>query len=270
MANLEFFDAIAAAVSSGIFIPVSDLPGSSSTEFASGKTTNQKQGQFAYSVIKALRTILTGTNFLNTPQNETDVAITKPNKLGMTLTTTETSGGVGLKNRVFNLTTTYLGKKVDNTLNMIPTAASGTYSGMGDFNFDDIFPNAAKVTAAADVPGAGVLVPSAELVNYGSVAHVTINLATDGRRLIAALMSWLFSKELALRTTTTASSITDLTRAVTTLDLPAVAIAATNPSSGLLSADVGLYLISNESLIYTIQTIDNDDETISPNVIVTP
>jgi hypothetical protein len=256
--NLEFFDASGTAVAAGVFIPISDLPGVLSTELASGEAANKKKIRFLYGACKAIRNSVTASSWL---LNQT---ANSGNILGSTFTTTEVNGGVGLKNITFTSTTTFISNKGDSTLSLIPLNLTSD----GALLVTDIFPNAVKVAAAGAVAEAGVLIPSADLVGFGGIAHNSLTLATsDGRKWLSSLMSYLF-ENLVLQTASVASALLTKSRTLGQLDIPTSATQATSPTTGLSSSSLNLYTAITDSLAFTIQIIINNDDTVDVNHVV--
>jgi hypothetical protein len=252
---LEFFDAAGTAVNAGVFIPVSDLPGSLATELESGDSTASKTASFVFSVFKAIKNTLTTTSYLTTQL--------AGNILGQSYNLAESVPEVTKKNHSYSLTTTFLAKKSDSTIQMIPLNANSD----GELLVTDIFPNAVKVAASGAVAAAGVLINSSDLVGFGGIAHTSLTLATsDGRQWLSSLVSWLFNT-LTVRTASVASAITTKTRSTAIVTIPALATNVDTPSTGLLATSLDLYSLFNDTITITIQTQENDDETVSLSVV---
>lgn len=262
MANLEFSNAAWAAVSDGIFIPAGDLPGTTSTELASGVALEQKKAGFLFSFLKAIKTKLTATSYLTT-QNDL-------NYLGTTLTYGEALPQTGRLNHTFTFSFQWVANKDAATFEMLPLATTGTFTDKGKLLLTDVCPGAIKVAAAANTSGAGVLIPSAELADFGIASHASIDLAADARMLLQAILGWLKDKELVLRTATVASAITALSRTTANLAIPAAAFDATNPLTGLggsAGINQNLYIGATETMSFTVQSTTNDQEVQSPLVV---
>lgn len=242
---LEYFDAAGTATSDGVFIPITDLPGLLSTELAAAEPAAKKMARSIYAVMKQLFTILNPTSF---------------NKLGVTISRAEASGGFGLSNKTYTLGVQYLANISADTVGMLPIPTIGANSGVGDFAVIDLFPNAAKVAAAGAVAGAGILIQTADLVGYGSPSHASLNIASgqDNRSWLAALMNWLTST-ISVRSTTVSSAFTAVSRGTpANATLPANATDTTNPTTGLLTSDLTKTFSSSISYSITIQLIDDE------------
>ena len=254
--SFEYFDAAGTSTNDGVFIPISDLPGLTAAELAAGESEAAKQARATFSTIKSIYGTLSPSAF---------------SKLGFTVANTETSAGVGLKNRSYSVSTQYLSDIENSTVTMIPVPASGANSGVGDFAFVDLFPNAVKVAAAGAVSDAGVVISTADLVPYGSPAHASLDITAgqDNRFYLAALINWLVDGGLSVRSASTASAIATVSRGTpANAILAAEATAATDPTTGIDAADLSKLFITSITYSLTIQTIDDiDSETFDVNVV---
>lgn len=217
LTGLEFFGATAGnPAADGVKIPLADLSnGLTSSELSTG-TSIQKECKFLYAFLEKVNTVLSPTNF---------------EKLGIGLTRDTSDAGAGLVNFDFTLTAQYFESLNGNPV-PLPIPTTGSNSGVGDFTFTSIFPNAAKVTTADDVDDA-IVIPTGSLTAYGSPTQTNLNLGLDSRAYLMALYRALAS-ESTLRVTNTPSAI--IASAVSTasiVTLAAAATDATNPTTGI-------------------------------------
>lgn len=255
----EYGDAAWEASFSGVFIPVANLPGATSAEFDGAVDAEIKEGQAVFSLCKQIIKVVTATNFLTT-QNST-------NKLGVSYTLAETIPGVALKNKAYTFSFSKLIDFSDNTLSVIPVASAGTQSGLGDFSIVDLFSGAAKVASGEDTSGAGILINSSTLASYGALAHASVVLANDARQWLESLLFSIFDGGVTVRATGVESAFPSVpTKTFTTLTIPAAATQTTNPITGIVAADLNKLSAITVSYGVTIQTIENENETISINV----
>lgn len=186
MALFEFGDADWTTTGSGVFIPISDLPGSSSSEYADEVDDADKEGQAVFSVIKQIIKKVSGISYLTTQADA--------NLLGISYSLAETLPSVRLKNKTYSFTFSRLVSLDDDATSVIPVATSGTHNGKGGVTLTNIFPNASKLAAASSTGGAGVLILSATLENYGAPSHASLALNNDCRRWIEALIMSVYNR----------------------------------------------------------------------------
>lgn len=192
-------------------------------------------------------------------------------KLGIAhpATPQETRAGTGLTNRVYTANFEYYNKFGQNSLLPIPLPTSGTQNGLGGIAIADIFANATKVAATTNVANPAVLIPTADLLPYGSPSHGSLNPAggQDNRAWFSALYAYL-ADNIPLRTASVASAVIARTRTVSNLSIPANYTQTTNPVSGISSSDLPLITANTISYAITIQTIDsNSSDTFDVNVV---
>lgn len=239
--SLEYFDAAGNAVADGVFIPVAALPGVLAAELAAAQSTALKEAKSLLGMLNQIFNIVSPSTF---------------NKLGFAITK-----GIpaGVSADVCNLTFTTTWQKLVNldadTLGVIPVATTGTSLGLGDFAVEDVFPGAAKVAAGGAVAGAGIVVVTSALTPYSSLTHAGLNTAAgqDNRAWFAALFDHL-AASATVRDELTQSAVTAV--ALGTVDataIPDAFIAAANPTSGILPADVNSRGLVTRTNSYTIQ-----------------
>lgn len=245
MLNFEYFDADGAAVAAGVFIPVANLPGLVADELAAGDT--DKASKAILALINTIYEVVSPGGF---------------NKLGFALTKANPTGtGNNLISQNYGVSIQYQVDHSDNSLSQIPVPTAGTNQDIGKFAIADVFPTAAKVAAAGSTGAAGILIPSADLEAYGAPAHASVNPVTgqDNRDWFAALFNHL-AIDAPLRDAETASALTARTRgAAATLALPPAYTQATNPTSGIPTADLGHLSFFSQSYSFTIQLLLNQE-----------
>lgn len=259
----EFGDAAWSAGSDGLFIPLSDLPGVIDEELADEIDVEIKTGQAIHSICKQVVKSLTGTSFLTTA--------TDPNKLGVSYTLTESLPSVGLKNKTYSLTFTKVLDLAAKTIYFVPVATAGTNNGKGDFSLTDLFANCAKVASGSNTAGAGILIKSSVINSYGASTHANLSLSADAREWLESFMLSLFDSTdgLIIRATGVESPFPSapVKGAPSSVTLPTVATQSTNPTTGLVGANLSKLNFVSYTLAVTIQLIENEDETVSVNVV---
>lgn len=254
----ESFDADGAVVSDGVFIPLADLPGVLAAEL---DPAGAWEAYFVPAMLEQIgvRAAALGINTL----------------LGLTIALSNAGAVAGVP-RAYSNTYTIAMQIADNLGdNTVPPAAIpvptvGANLGVGAFAVVDLFPGAAKLSAAANTGGAGVLIPSSLLEDAGNFTHAALNIASgqDNRMWLYALVSYMRSN-IALRSATVSSSITAVTAPAQTFAIPAGAlIAATNPTSGIPAAEAPNWSLITVSMGVTAQTVDDfEARTSAPRVV---
>lgn len=256
MLNLEYFDATGAVVADGVFIPQSDLLGITADELE--VADEDKESKAALSLLNVLYETLSPPAF-----DSLGWAVSKGNPV---------SAGQDLINQGYNLTLTYAADHGAGTVGQLPIPTTGANLDVGKFGIVDLFPNAAKVAAAANTSGAGIVIPSAELEAYGAPAHaaVTIAAAEDNRDWLAALVNYL-AVMTTVRSAVDASAVTARSRgSATGITPPANFTDATNPTTGLTAADLPSYSFFTVAYAMTFQLLlDQPNQTFDVNNVTT-
>jgi len=254
----EFFEAAVSSpsgCSAGIFIPRSDLPGVAAGELANSQSTANKQSKTVLALLNKVHSTVSPTNF---------------SKLGFATTK---GAPTGVSEDVIAITYTataqWMANSEDKTISVLPVPTTGTESGKGDFAIADIFPNAVKLAAGDAITGEGVVIPTADLVPYGSPTHASVNPAVgqDNRGWFAGLYGFL--SQLGIRTTSVASAITAASRGATTaVTLPTAATDATNPTTGILAADLPKRSFFSHTYSLTLQlALNQTSQAFDVNVV---
>jgi len=216
----------------GVFIPVANLSAGGITgasEFADSEAAAVKRDKALFAIAYASNAALA-------------VMSTAGTLLGMTVTNANIQTATWT---VSNTTQFYEKRNGSTPLAPLPVPTTGTNNGVGDFALTDIFAGAAKVASGATVVGSGVLIETAPLTRYGSPAHASLSVSGDNRNYMSALFRWMASSsEVPLKSNSTASAVTAKTAsAPVVFNLPAAAIAATNPTTALTSADSDILIL---------------------------
>lgn len=255
---LTFFDAAVAAgasngVPAGLYIPRADLPGITAGEFAAGASQATKEGKAVLAICNAL--------FDYFSANSTTL-------VGMIATRAKASASDVLDNLTFTFQHQYVAKLSNGSFGQIPLPSSGTNSGVGGVAIKNIFPNAASLAAEAAVSGEGVVIPYADLSAFGGSVPGSINAGTDNRSLIAAI-NRAMPDLLAIRSASVASAVTAAAQSTAaSFTLAAAATAATNPTTGLVEAELDKIALSQMSSAITIQVALNQTaQTFDVNVV---
>lgn len=241
--SLEYFDAAGNAVADGVFIPVAALPGVLAAELAAAQSTALKEGKALLGLLNQMFNVISLAGF---------------SKLGFAITKGIPAGvSADVANVTFSTTWQKLANLDNDTIGAIPVPTVGTSLGLGDFSVEEIFPGAAKVAAGGAVAGAGIVVTTAALTAYSSLTHGGLNTAAwqDNWAWFAALTDHLAA---GVTVRDTANSIASAVTAVTlgTVDaatIPDAFIAAANPTSGILVADVPSRGLVTRTNSYTVQ-----------------
>ena len=242
MLNFEFYEDNTAVTGADIvFIPQGDLIGIIAGEFADTEATQLKENKFVYSLMNTL------------------VANGLANALGLTIVGGAIVGQANaLSSKTYTFTTQYYADLANQVVNVLPLPSIGDQVGLGDVNLTDLFVGAVKVASGATVSGEGMGIPSSLLQSYGSPAHASIAVASDSRDYISALMRYIV-ENIDVRDASTTSAITAKTSpAIASLALPAVATDATNPTTGIASADIPKIDTYSKTISLTIQRIENE------------
>ena len=243
------------ATNAGVFIPVADLPGVTASEL-SGGTAAQQIANAVFGIVKQIYNTISPSSFA---------------ALGITVANSEAKPSVGITTRTYSLTGQYIADIDAQSVGPVPVPGSGTNSGVGKFAITDVFPSAALVAAAGSISGAGIVVETAPLVNYGSPAQGSLNPASgqDNRNWLLALYNWFVDGGLTVRVSgTTQSAITTASRSTpVNSQLPTNATASSNPTTGVNAAALNRIFVSSVTYTIAVETIDDQTtDTFSVNV----
>jgi hypothetical protein len=254
--NFEYFSADGNTIDEGVFLPVASLWNVQATELASNAADRESRVMFG---------------ILERLCNPSSSFVTLQNKLGVSSSyTTPTGAGTNLLNQTYTLTAQYFANLANNSIQPIPVPTSGNNSGQGVVKIVDAFAGATKLAAAVATGGAGVLVPSAELIPYGAPSHASINVNQDSRSWLSALFLYLAHKA-TVRSANTASAVIAVNPVLTVTGvLPTGAlVAASNPTSGIDPTKQVTNVLITRSVSVTLQLLINtQSETIQPNHVV--
>jgi len=254
--NFEYFSADGNTPAEGVFLPVASLWNVQATELAS--TAADRESRVMFGILERLC-------------NPSSSFVTLQNKLGISSSyTTPTGAGTNLLNQTYTLTAQYFANLANNSIQPIPVPTSGNNSGQGVVKIVDAFAGATKLAAAVATGGAGVLVPSAELIPYGAPSHASINVNQDSRSWLSALFLYLAHKA-TVRSANTASAVIAVNPVLTVTGvLPTGAlVAANNPTSGIDPTKQVTNVLITRSVSVTLQLLINtQSETIQPNHVV--
>jgi hypothetical protein len=254
--NFEYFSADGNTPAEGVFLPVASLWNVQATELAS--TAADRESRVMFGILERLC-------------NPSSSFVTLQNKLGVSSSyTTPTGAGTNLLNQTYTLTAQYFANLANNSIQPIPVPTSGNNSGQGVVKIVDAFAGATKLGATTATGGAGVLVPSAELIPYGAPSHASIDVNQDSRSWLSALFLYLAHKA-TVRSANTASAVIAVNPVLTVTGvLPTGAlVAASNPTSGIDPTKQVTNVLITRSVSVTLQLLINtQSETIQPNHVV--
>ena len=255
---LTFFDGAVAAgggngVLAGLFIPVADLPGVSGGEFAAGESQATKEGKALLAMSNAVFDYYTANS---------------ANIVGLLATRAKASASDSLDNLTFTFQHQYVAKLSDGSFGQIPLPTAGANSGVGGYAIQNIFAAAVDVAAEGAISGEGVVIPYADLADYGGSAPAAISNGNDNRDLVAA-MSRAIASLVTIRDASNASAVTVATQATSSsFTLAAAATAAADPTTGLVAGDLPKISTTQMSTSYTIQVALNQSaQTFDVNVV---
>lgn len=249
--SLEVFASSGNTITTGVFIPLEDLPGMTSLELSSAGTT--LEGHLTYAFLNALFSGLKTTNPLGFPE---------ASKLA--------PSGAG-ENRFSEGVTITLQRLIDirtNSLITIPLPAIGDNSGQGGLLLVDIWPNSNLLLAGDSTGEAGVLIPHSWITAWGG--EIPSVLANDVRAWFSAFVVAL-THSVQRRTTAIPSAITRKTDTtairVTGGSVPQEFYDSTNPLTGIVEADLPYLRLIRESFTIEYEMIVNpSNQTLEINV----
>lgn len=254
---LTFFESSVSAgasngVPAGLFLPIADLPGVVAGEFADSETQATKESKAALAIANAIHTYVSA--------NSADI-------VGMTSTRAKASVSDSLDNLTYSFACQYIADLETETVGQIPLPASGANSGIGGFAIDDLFANAAEVAAEGAISGEGVVIPYADLADFGGADPAAIT-GVDNRDFVAAMIRSM-PDLLPIRTASVASGVTTTTRpAGTTFTLAPAATAETDPTTGIAAADLPKLGLLQFTTSWTVQVaLDQAAQTFDVNVV---
>lgn len=259
--TLQFLPEAGTATSAGIFIPRANLNGLTiDGELATNEPSDTKQCKFLAAFLSTFQTILTA--------NRSD-----PNSLatglGFTLAKGNPTGsGQGRFQQTFTATFTTVFDNTNNTAYPIPVPSAGTNNGKGVLLVTDIFPDALNVAAGGAISEAGVVIPHADVDLYGAETTTDVANDTQSRKWFASMFRMLFDSIPLRATGVTLSAVTVKTlNDITQYTLTESDTAATNPTTGLSSAELTMLDIYSRSIQFTIEyLIDETTQTFDVRV----
>lgn len=235
MLNFEYFAVADSTVADGIFIPFENLPGLSPSELSSDQIVQDCKVTLA--IFSQLESTLTDNP-----------------KLGLTATRGVPVGvAPHIFNQSFTFNTVLMGNYRDNTLSPVPDSTIGFNADRGNLYFNSLFPDAKKLAANTVTSGAGVLIPSIELVNYGAQAHANINMTSDIRGWCFALINYIINNVDKRASNERSAIITATKGANAILVPPANFTSGTDPLTSLLPSDLPLRVFLSSAYNVIIQ-----------------
>lgn len=242
MLAFELDDAAGTAVAAGVFIPVADLWNVSGAELVA---------------VDAQSRLISG--LLEVMANPDGPMAAIENKLGFASTYPNPTGaGTNVINQTVTLAVNFVADLSDNTIDILPTPVSG----VGAITIDDVFPGAEVVAAAGATPGAGIVIPTALLQDYGGPAQGDIDVTEDSRAWFNALVLYM-ADNAAVRTASEASAVIAANATLTASG--ALPNAAQITASGLTADNNVTQLVLTRGVSITVQkVIDTEAETVAP------
>ena len=237
--NIYYYDNNTVSVptvlpANGLFIPVSNLPGTDATDFAVGVSAGCKESQAIYALLQRFHSFLaTSANKLGLNSNISNPSIINSSTITYT----------------FSFVVDYLMNNAAGSASMLPIPDTGVYSGIGDFSLQDIFQNIVLISDKANqsnlITTAGILIDESSLSRYGfyndvvGSAITTFNVGGDNRYAVAAIISGICDGNVSIRSNSLASAI--LSTAIsdpTVVAIPTNYYSTTNPLTDISSTDL--------------------------------
>lgn len=237
---LEYFDAAGNAVADGVFIPVANLPGVQAAELAAGEPANTKESKVALALLNAISA--------NLPASVIGLTLAKGSPTG---------AGADVLNLPYTCSWQRLINLSSDGVDVVPVPTTGANTGVGGVNLTTIFAGAVKVAAGGAVAGAGVVIPSANLDAYSPISHADINPAADSREWLMGQLDALASNITRRAAGVASAVVTATTGSLGSAAIPAAYYAATDPTSGIASADLPKLGLITRSNAWSIQVTLN-------------
>jgi hypothetical protein len=228
---------------SGVFIPVGDLLNGGiegASEFADAEPAALKRDKALFAVSEILTSYVANL----AAGLSLGLSVTRPNTAGVNYT-------YGVTLQLHEI----LGS--GETLAPLPVPSAGNNAGIGEVSLTDVFPNATKVSAAADPGGSGLLIESASIASFGAPDHASLVLADDARMWFGALFRYMsVSNDLPVRSASDASAVVSKTvTPYSSFTLPPAATAATNPTTDLAASDLPQTVLIQQSASVTFNLL---------------
>lgn len=245
---LQYYNAAVSAgsgngVPAGVFFPVG-ISTLESGEISNAANSNVKESK----VVNALLTLM----LLNMGIDSGTLGIS----------TAQTSSNVdgSIFNTQFAITVNKVGNTEDGTYQLVKAPTIGDKTESSIIALKDISASIAKIAAEGAISGEGFLVPTVDLVPYGSPTHADLDIATgeDNRAWFAALVLYL-ARTLSVRSATKSSAITSKSIGnVGSFQFDANADDPENPSTGYTTEEIDNYLSRvSQTILITVQSILN-------------
>jgi hypothetical protein len=226
--------------SSGVFIPITALPGLLATELASSEATATKESKVILAMLNAL--------FI-------EIAAMTP--LGMSATKSKASVNNDVDSLSFTFGLQYLANHPLAAISSLPLPAIGANAGVGGLAIVDVFPAAASLSSGNVTPASGVLVPNADIDAYSDIGSGTVSVNTDNRIWFSGLLGYL-ADQASLRTATVASALTARARSGTnSFTLPPTATDPTNPTTGIDPSNLSKLSFFSHTFSFTLHILLN-------------
>lgn len=255
--NIYYYDNNTVSVptvlpANGIFIPVSNLPGTAAADLALNVSVSCKESQAIYAILQKLHSFLSS----NANRLGLNSAISNPTIINSSTITYS-----------FSFTVDYLTNNAAGKTLMLPVPDSGVYNGIGDFSLTDIFSNAIIISDKANqsnlVSGkAGILIDEAGLAIYGFYNDVegsditTFNITGDNRYATAALIAAICDGNVTVRSRTISSAILSTTVSdPSIIPIPSNYYSSTNPLTDIPSTELDHLGIIRRSYSTTFELI---------------
>lgn len=237
--TFEQFSSSGSAVGAGLFIPVADLPGVTSSEL-NGTPSGTEKALFA--ILNKVYNVLSPSNF-----DKLGFSVAKPNPTGVAADTV---------NQNYTLSNQLMIDLSTLSVDQVPVPSAGANSGVGDIPLASVFPGASAVAASGAVAGAGIVLLNSELSAYAAPAAATA-VSGDGRQYLASLIAYL-AGEASVRDGSTASSVISKSRsAATGFTPPANWTQSTDPVTGINASDLPVLAFITITYSLTVQLILN-------------
>lgn len=244
--SINYYDAAVESPSgcpAGVYLPFGNIGGLIAGELGDEVAANTKLNKTINGLLTAIYTKVEALS----------------SKLGMSVsagTFNGIEGNIVRKTLTFGLS--YLSDLSNKTVGMIPLAVSGTNAGAGKIAVADIFPNAVIVAAGDAVSGEGIIIPFADIDDFGGPATLS-NIATgqDNRAWIFGLIRYLYSITPVRATNQTSAFSSKSKGTLTPFSVTDAMIASSNPTTGLTSALLVYSDVFTQPLSFTIEYLED-------------
>ncbi|NEP17823.1 MAG: hypothetical protein F6J97_13110 [Leptolyngbya sp. SIO4C1] len=224
---------------SGVFIPISDLPGVSAGEFDIEATTAEKEAKSLLALLNAMQLYLSIT----------------PNVIGISESkNSPSSNGADILTLNFTAEWQKLANLSANSITVIPAATTGANAGAAELAIKAVFPSAVYVNGGDTSTTEGIVIEHAAMVAYGLSAPPSVTAGADNRAWFSALLEMMTNATLRDPDNGVESAvITAASGGMGALAIPPSYYAESDPLTDIQSADLQQRGIVARSFAFSVQ-----------------